>query len=113
MAMLLSGCPATFHGNLKNESKRGVVVMAPLITENKWLIEAGDIRKVNWYQECITIKDGDIIKHYAGWPIPKNVVSNHTFSSSLNAVYKNNELYFQSTNGELVKIEEIENCDKL
>ncbi len=108
--MVLSGCPATFYGLVKNESDREIVVIPPFKTEYSWVIESGSEEKVNWYQECITIKASEGVQYFSGWPIPGNVVMNGIFSSSLEAVYKNGELFFKNKKGQLIEISRVATC---
>ena len=112
ISILLSGCPATFNGIVKNESAQEIVVVPPFETEYRWVIESGSEDKVNWYQECITIKSPSGIQYFSGWPIPDNVVSNGVFSSSLVAVYKSNKLFFKTNEGQLIKINQVAACAK-
>jgi hypothetical protein len=112
ISILLSGCPATFNGLVKNESAHEIVVVPPFETEFSWVIESGSEEKVNWYQKCITIKGPSGIQFFSGWPIPVNVVSNGVFSSSLVAVYKNNKLFFKTNEGQLIKINQVVACAK-
>jgi hypothetical protein len=112
ISLLLSGCPATFNGLVKNESTQNIVVVPPFETEFSWVIESGAEEKVNWYQECITIKGPNGIQYFSGWPIPDNVVTSGLFSSSLDAVYKNSELFFKNKEGHLIKISQVAKCEK-
>ncbi|GIU14740.1 hypothetical protein [Shewanella morhuae] len=88
------------------------MIVPPFETEFSWIIESGTEEKVSWYQECITIKGPEGIQHFSGWPIPDNVVSNGVFSSSLEAVYKNSELFFKNREGQLIKISQVATCTK-
>lgn len=112
ISILLSGCPATFNGLVKNESNHKIVVVPPFETEFSWVIESGYQEKVSWYQECIIIKGPNGIQYFSGWPIPDDVVSNGIFSSSLEAVYKSNQLFFKTNKGQLIKINEVVSCAK-
>lgn len=113
ISILLSGCPATFNGLVKNESAHKIVVVSPFDTEFSWVIEPGSEDKVSWYQECITIQRASGVQYFSGWPIPDNVVSNGLFSSSLEAVYENSELFFKDKDGQLLKISEVATCGKV
>jgi len=108
---LLSGCPATFNGLLKNESGHKIVVVPPFKTEFSWVIKSGAEEKIRWYQECITIKGPSGIQYFSGWPIPDNVIRRGIFSSSFEVVYKNSELFFKSKEGQLNKITEVNACN--
>jgi hypothetical protein len=99
-----------FYGNLKNESTDNLVVSPPRIPENPWVIKSGERIKVIWYQECIIVNNGARTQYFAGWPIPKNVVETGIFSSSLNAVYKDNTLFFESSAGKLIPVKEVSEC---
>lgn len=112
MSILLSGCPATFNGLVKNESAHEIVVVPPFETEFGWVIESGSEDKVNWYQECITIKGPSGVQYFSGWPIPESVVNDGVFSSSLVAVYKNNKLFFKTNEGRLMEINQVAACAK-
>lgn len=112
ISLLLSGCPATFYGIVKNESVHKVILVPPFKTELSWVIESGADEKVNWYQECITLKGPNGIQYFSGWPIPDNVVSNGLFSSSLEAVYENRELFFKNKEDQLIKMSEVASCGK-
>jgi hypothetical protein len=112
ISIFLSGCPATFNGLVKNESSHEIVVVPPFETEFSWVIESGSQEKVNWYQECITIKAPSGIQYFSGWPIPDNVVSNGIFSSSFEAVYKSNQLLFKTNEDQLIKISQVVSCAK-
>lgn len=112
LSILLSGCPATYYGLVKNESGHTIVVVPPFETEFHWVIEPGSQKKVNWYQECITIKGPNGIQYFVGWPVSDNVVSNGIFSSSLEAVYKSNQLFFKTQKGLLIKLNEVVSCAK-
>ncbi len=112
ISILLSGCPATFNGIVKNESIQDIVIIPPFETAYSWVIESGSEDKVNWYQECITIKSHSGIQYFSGWPIPDNVVRNGVFSSSLVAVYKSNKLFFKTNEGQLIKINQVDACTK-
>lgn len=110
--VLMSGCPATFNGLLKNESDHKIEVVPPSGTEFRWEIESGSREKVRWYQECITINGPNGIQYFTGWPIPDNVVSNGVFSSSFEVVYKSNNLFFVTKNRQLVPINQVARCAK-
>ena len=112
ISLLLTGCPTAFYGNIKNDSGHSVTVQPPRETDNSWAIKAGNTIEVNWYQECITIKDGDTTQYFVGWPVPEEAVSHGLFSSTVNATYKNNELYFNVTEGKQIKIKKVASCDK-
>jgi hypothetical protein len=110
ISILLSGCPATFNGLIKNESIHEILVVPPFETEFSWVIEPGSQEKINWYQECIIIKGPGGIQYFSGWPIPDNVVSNGIFSSSFKTVYTSNQLYFITHDGQLIKINQVPTC---
>ena len=110
--ILLSGCPATFNGFIKNESDKDIVVILPFETELNWPIDSGAEGKISWYQECITIKLASKTQYFSGWPIPDNVVKNGLFSSSLKAVYKDGNLFFVGSNEQLIKVKEVAVCGK-
>lgn len=112
ISILVSGCPATFNGVVKNESAYEIVVVPPFETEFSWVIESGSEDKVNWYQECITIKSQGGIQYFSGWPVPDNVVSNGVFSSSFVAIYKSGKLFFKTNEGRLIKINQVAACAK-
>jgi hypothetical protein len=112
LVIFLSGCPATFKGVIKNESDNKIAVLHPIKTEYSWIIDTGSEEKVNWYQQCIILKTVKEIQYFSGWPIPKDVVTNHMFSSSLKAVYKGNELFFKSKSGQLIKIKKLTACGR-
>lgn len=112
ISILLSGCPATFYGHVKNESKQKIVIVPPFETDFHWVIESGGEEKVNWYQECITIQGANGVQYFSGWPIPDNVVTNGIFSSSFEAIYKHGELFFKSSEEQLIKINEVATCGK-
>ena len=112
VSFVISGCPATFSGLVKNESSYEIVVLPPFKTEHSWIIESGDKRKVSWYQECITIKRPSGVQYFSGWPIPKGVVTNGLFSSTLEVVYKHGDLFFKNNEGQLLKINEVATCGK-
>ena len=110
VSLFLTGCPAMFYGNLKNENVEKLVVIPPHNPENPWIIKGGERVKVIWYQECITVKDGANTLYFSGWPIPEGVVENGIFSSSLNVVYKGNSLFFESAKGELLPVPKVSKC---
>ncbi|MGX5174285.1 hypothetical protein ACUR5C_09720 [Aliikangiella sp. IMCC44653] len=111
MSVLLSGCPATFNALLKNSSGNEIIFVPPFETSFNWRIESGGSEKVNWYQGCITIENENGVQYFSGWPIPDNVVTNGWFSSTLNAIYKDNELYFKTLDGQLIKINKLSSCN--
>lgn len=110
LSLLLTACPVTFYGNLKNESSAILVVRPPGVPENPWIIKSGERVKVIWYQECIIVNNGTLTQYYSGWPIPENVVKTGAFSSSLNAVYKDDALFFESLAGKLIPVPEVSEC---
>ena len=110
MSAFLSGCPVTFNALLKNGSGNEIVFIPPFETDFNWRIESGGSEKVSWYQGCITIEDETGIQYFSGWPIPENVVTNGWFSSILNVTYKDNELYFKTLEGQLIKINKLSSC---
>lgn len=112
ISTVLAGCPATFNGLIKNELANEIFVIPPFENEYRWVIESGGEEKVNWYQECITIKGPDGVLYFSGWPIPDNVVTNGIFSSSHEVVYRNRELFFKSKEGQLIKIDRVATCTK-
>lgn len=111
-SVFLQGCTATFNGYLKNESDDEISVIPPFETDYYWRIDSGKEDKVNWYQECITIRKDTEIEYYSAWPIPENTVKNGLFSSSLNIVYKDNQLYFKTRSNELIKVTKVQKCSK-
>jgi hypothetical protein len=76
------------------------------------VIQSGSVGKVNWYQECITIKRLNGIKYFSGWPMPANVDSSGLFSSTVEVVYTKDELFFKNKNGQLIKMNEVATCGK-
>jgi len=110
VSSLLSGCPATFNALLKNGSGNEIVFIPPFESDFNWRIESGGSEKVNWYQGCITIENENEIQYFSGWPIPEDAVTNGWFSSTLNAIYKDNELYFKTLEGQLIKINKLNSC---
>ncbi|WP_250655475.1 hypothetical protein [Alkalimarinus coralli] len=111
ISALLSGCPVTFNAMLKNGSSNEIVFIPPFETTFNWRIASGGTEKVNWYQGCITIENENGIQYFSGWPIPNNVVTNGWFSSSLDTIYKDNELFFKTHDGKLIKINELNSCN--
>lgn len=107
----LVGCPATFNANVRNESNGHIVVVPPFKSDFKVKIGEAETEKVSWYQECITIIDGNKKLFFKGWPIPSNVIQTHIFSSSLNVRYKEEKLYFENNKGSLYPIKQINKCN--
>ena len=112
IAFILTGCPATFYGNIKNESGYSVTILRSNKSSNSWVISSGDTMKIKWYQECLTVKDGNTILYFSVWPVPKEAISHGAFSSTLSATYKNNGLYFDLPEGEYLKIKKVDSCKK-
>lgn len=109
-ANLLLGCAATFNGNVKNDDAQTIIIKPPFDTEFKWTLEPNSEESVRWYQECITVVTPSETLFFSAWPIPKNVVTNGLFSSSLEAIYKNHKLYFVSEDGKYIEIERVSQC---
>ncbi len=109
-SLLLSGCPAIFYGNLKNESADTLIIRPPGVPENPWIIQSEERVQVIWYQQCIVVSDSARTQYFRGWPIPPNVVKTGVFSSSLNAVFKDHSLFFESLEGILIPVPEVSEC---
>ena len=110
ISLTLAGCPVSINGLIKNKSESTVIIAPPFKTEFSWVIGPGAEEEVSWYQECITIKSNDEIQYFSAWPIPENTLIPGVFSSTLKAVYKNKELFFENNKGELIKVPQATSC---
>lgn len=110
IAILLVGCPVTFNANLKNESTGPIVFIPPFRHDYRVEIGESETERTRWYQDCITIIDGDRALFFKGWPVPSNVIQTHIFSSSLNVVYKESQLYFENKEGNLYPVKQVSQC---
>jgi hypothetical protein len=110
VSLTLTGCPVSINGLIKNKSENIVIIVPPFKTEFSWIIGPGSEEEVSWYQECITVKSDNEIQYFLAWPIPENVLIPGVFSSTLKAVYKNKELFFENNKGEFIKIPQAASC---
>ena len=110
--MVLTGCTTMFPANIKNESTGHIVVIPPFESEYRVEIGENETERASWYQECITVIDGDKKLFFRGWPVPSNVMQTHIFSTSLNVRYKEGSLYFENREGELYPIKQLSGCGK-
>ncbi len=110
VALLLSACPATYYGYIKNESSNEIAISPPNTTSSRITISNNELGKTLWHQECITIIDGDSILYFEGWPIPKSVPDIGVFSVSLNAMYKDGKLYFINENDKKIEVPHTSDC---
>ncbi len=110
MTLLISGCPATLFGVMKNQSTHEIHVLPPFDTKNNWQIKPGESDSVQWYQECITIKTNNHMKYFSSYPIPENTIKKGTFFGEISVTFKDEKLYFIDNSGNLIEAKQIATC---
>jgi hypothetical protein len=108
--LCLSGCPAMFYGRIQNDSNSKILVVPEHNSKNVWSIESNQNIEVIWFQNCIAIQLNDSMQYFQSWPLPDNVVINGVFSSSLNATYNEQGLFFVTVKGDLIQVPKIKQC---
>jgi len=108
--LCLSGCPAMFYGHIQNNSNSKILVVPEHNSKNVWSIESNQNIEVIWFQNCIAIQRNDSMQYFQSWPVPDNIVTNGIFSSSLNATYNEQGLFFVTVKGDLIQVPKIKQC---
>ena len=82
---MLTGCPVTLNMMLKNETESDLSVA--YTSGNASVIGPGDVEKVRYAVDCITVvTDGISHDFRADWP-PEKFVENGRFSSTVDAIF--------------------------
>jgi len=99
-----------FYGHIQNNSNSKILVVPEHNSKNVWSIESNQNIEVIWFQNCIAIHRNDSMQYFQSWPVPDNVVTNGIFSSSLNATYNEQGLFFVTVKGDLIQVPKIKQC---
>ncbi|MCW8880484.1 MAG: hypothetical protein OQK51_25775 [Kangiellaceae bacterium] len=110
LSIVLVGCPTAFNANIGNDSEGLIVIVPSFKTDYRVKIEKNETEREKWYQECITVIDGNKKYYFKGWPVPSNVIQTHIFSSSLNVRFKQGQLYYENNEGKLYPVKKLTKC---
>ncbi|MDO6685763.1 MULTISPECIES: hypothetical protein [unclassified Agarivorans] len=110
LAMNLTGCPAMLYASLKNQAVSDITIFATSNPNRSWVASSGNSTKLVW-GGCIIVQDKDTESYFSAEPIPENVVHAGMFSSKLEVMYKNGNLFFVSMSGELIEVNRIRECN--
>jgi hypothetical protein len=110
MALLTSGCPVTFRGDLKNQSAQEIFVLRPFEEKPYWQILPGESETIMWYTNCITIRSNDHTQYFSSFPFPDDVTSEGAFFGKVNGTFKNDKLYFINNSGALIEAKQNSTC---
>lgn len=105
-----SGCSIILTANLKNESQNGIFIVESPNKDMAWHIRSNTKVEITWAYRCLTVVESGSEIYFDPWPIPENTMNNRAFSSSINVLYRNQQLSFIQNNSNLVPLTKLTEC---
>ena len=109
--LLLAGCPAVMNGLVQNRSDEPIVIYWQGNHSGSYKVPSSSNKEMFWLRGCITVVENEALHHFDGSEIPEDLVNIHIFSTSVELLYRKNQLSYVTSSGKKVDMPKVASCE--